>query len=163
MKISLPVRGAFGQNDWCLYQEPAPPTQGGYHDPSHPFGASQDLHLLLPPGPLGPISSPEWIAIDNELEPDHLARLVDEAVSQLDLSCLISSYAGTGSKAYPPGLMLRIVVYHLAIGEARPAPGGGSRHAAKTLRSSGSASASPRREVASTPFNTAWRPTSITG
>jgi transposase len=65
-------------------------------------------------------SSPERIAIDYELEPDHLARLVDDAVSQLDLSCLITSYAGTGSKAYPPGLMLRIVFYHLAIGEALP-------------------------------------------
>ena len=65
-------------------------------------------------------SSPEWIALDAKLDPDHLARLVDEGIAQLDLSPLITSYAGTGSEAYPPALMLRIVVYHLAIGEGRP-------------------------------------------
>jgi hypothetical protein len=107
MKKSLPVRGAFGQNHWCLYQEPAPPTQGGHYDPSHPFGARQDLHFALPPGPWDR-SSPEWIAIDTKREPDHPARLVDEAVAQLDLSPLINAYAGTGSAVYSPGLMLRI-------------------------------------------------------
>lgn len=65
-------------------------------------------------------SSPEWIAIDAKLDADDLARLVDAAIAELDLSSLNTSYAGTGSEAYPPELMLRIVVYHLAIGESRP-------------------------------------------
>jgi transposase len=65
-------------------------------------------------------SSPQWADIDGRLGHDHTARLVDEVVARLDLSPLVESYAGTGSEAYPPGLMLRVVLYQLALGEDRP-------------------------------------------
>ena len=65
-------------------------------------------------------SSPEWVAIDARLPADHLARLIDEAVDRLDLGPLIDSYAGTGSEPYHPALLLRVVLYQLAIGADRP-------------------------------------------
>src|SRR5262245_13903220 len=66
-------------------------------------------------------SSPQWIDIDQRLPQDHLARLIDEAVGLLDLQPLLRSYAGKGSKAYHPALMLRIVLYQLACGVHPPA------------------------------------------
>jgi transposase len=66
-------------------------------------------------------SSPQWIDIDQRLPHDHLARLIDEAVALLDLQPLLGSYAGNGSKAYHPALMLRILLYELASGVRAPA------------------------------------------
>jgi len=66
-------------------------------------------------------SSPQWIDIDQRLPHDHLARLIDEAVAPLDLQPLLGSYAGKGSKAYHPALMLRIILYQLACGVRQPA------------------------------------------
>jgi transposase len=66
-------------------------------------------------------SSPQWIDIDQRLPHDHLARLIDEAVALLDLQPLLRSYAGKGSKAYHPALMLRIILYELAYGLHPPA------------------------------------------
>jgi transposase len=65
-------------------------------------------------------SSPPWIDIDQRLPHDHLARLIDEAVARLDLQPLLRSYAGRGSQAYHPALMLRIVLYQLACGVHQP-------------------------------------------
>jgi transposase len=65
-------------------------------------------------------SSPQWIDIDQRLPHDHLARLIDEAVTRLDLQPLLRSYAGRGSPAYHPALMLRIVLYQLACGVHQP-------------------------------------------
>ncbi len=65
--------------------------------------------------------SPEWIAIDDTLPADHLARVIDEAVDQLDLTPLFASYAGVGSRAHRPDLMLKIVVYELQTGQRSPA------------------------------------------
>jgi len=55
----------------------------------------------------------EWIAIDDDLPVDHLARVIDEAVDQLDLTPLFASYAGVGSRAQRPDLMLKIALYEL--------------------------------------------------
>src|SRR2546425_5750416 len=66
-------------------------------------------------------SSPQWIDIDQRLPHDHFARLIDEAVALLDLQPLLRSYAGKGSKAYHPALMLRIILYELACGLHPPA------------------------------------------
>src|SRR5690349_20311542 len=66
-------------------------------------------------------SSPPGIDIDQRLPPDHLARLIDEAVAVLDLPPLLRSYAGKGSKAYHPARMLRIILGQLACGVRSPA------------------------------------------
>lgn len=42
--------------------------------------------------------SPEWLAIEDTLPADHLARLINEAVDHLDLTPLFASYAGVGSQ-----------------------------------------------------------------
>ncbi len=65
-------------------------------------------------------SSPQWQDIDGRLPEDHPARLIDQAVDHLDLSALFDSYAGTGSPAYRPDLMLKIVLYELHAGEQSP-------------------------------------------
>jgi len=66
-------------------------------------------------------TSAEWIAIDDTLPADHLARLIDEAVDQLDLTPLFASYAGVGSRAHRPDLMLKIVLYEIQTGHHSPA------------------------------------------
>jgi transposase len=65
--------------------------------------------------------SPEWIALDDALPADHLARVIDEAVDQLDLTALFASYAGVGSRAHRPDLMLKIVLYEVQTGHHSPA------------------------------------------
>jgi transposase len=65
--------------------------------------------------------SPEWIQIDDRLPVDHLARVIDEAVDQLDLTRLFASYAGVGSRAHRPDLMLKIVLYEIQTGHHSPA------------------------------------------
>lgn len=60
--------------------------------------------FLLPP------SMEEW------LPEDHLARFVVEVVAQLDLSRIKTAYAGRGSKAYPPEVLLALLFYGYASG-----------------------------------------------
>jgi transposase len=65
--------------------------------------------------------SPQWIDIDDALPVDHLARVIDEAVDQLDLTALFASYAGVGSRAHRPDLMLKVVLYEVQTGHHSPA------------------------------------------
>jgi transposase len=65
--------------------------------------------------------SPEWLQIEDALPADHLARLIDEAVDQLDLTPVFASYAGVGSQAHRPDLMLKIVLYEIQTGHHSPA------------------------------------------
>ena len=60
--------------------------------------------FLLPP------SLQEW------LPEDHLARFLVEIVDQLDLTPLEMAYAGRGSKAYHPGMLLALLFYGYATG-----------------------------------------------
>jgi transposase len=60
--------------------------------------------FLLPP------SLQEW------LPEDHLARFVADVVEDLDLTPLERAYAGRGSKAYHPGMLLALLFYGYATG-----------------------------------------------
>jgi transposase len=60
--------------------------------------------FLLPP------SIQEW------LPEGHLARYVVEVVEQLDLSALERAYAGRGYDAYPPAMLLSLLIYGYATG-----------------------------------------------
>lgn len=60
--------------------------------------------FLLPP------SLQEW------LPEDHLARFIVDVVDGLDLSLLERAYAGRGSKAYHPGMLLALLFYGYATG-----------------------------------------------
>ena len=83
---------------------------------SQPVKATQ-RHFAPPPWDR---SSPQWRDIDHLLPSDHPARVIDHAVDHLDLSALFDSYSGTGSQAYRPDLMLKIVLYELHTGEQSP-------------------------------------------
>ena len=64
----------------------------------------RDTLFLLPP------SMEDW------LPDDHLARFVVDIVGQLDLTAIKSSYAGRGSKAHHPEMLLALLFYGYATG-----------------------------------------------
>ena len=64
----------------------------------------RDTAYLLPP------SVDEWLA------QDHLARFVVEVIEQLDLSDLTRQYAGRGSAAHHPAVLLGLLIYGYASG-----------------------------------------------
>ena len=68
------------------------------------IAVDRDTAYLLPP------------SVDEWLPQDHLARFVVEVIDQLDLSELTRQYAGRGSDAYHPGMLLGLLVYGYATG-----------------------------------------------
>ncbi len=64
----------------------------------------RDTAYLLPP------------SVDEWLPQDHLARFVVEVIDQMDLKELTRQYAGRGSDAYHPAMMLGLLVYGYATG-----------------------------------------------
>lgn len=66
--------------------------------------ADRDTVYLFPP------SVSDW------LPEKHLARFVVEVVDQLDLSELTGQYAGRGSKAHHPAVLLSLLIYGYATG-----------------------------------------------
>lgn len=66
--------------------------------------ADRKTDYLLPP------------SVDDWLNEGHLARFIVEVVDQLDLSNLTRQYAGRGSKAHHPAILLAILVYGYATG-----------------------------------------------
>ena len=64
----------------------------------------RDTLFLLPP------SMNDW------LPEGHLARFVVEIVGQLDLTVIKSAYAGRGSRAYHPEMLLALLFYGYATG-----------------------------------------------
>lgn len=55
-------------------------------------------------------------SVDEWLPDGHLARFVVDVVEQLDLSALTRRYAGRGSKAHHPAVLLNLLVYGYATG-----------------------------------------------
>ncbi len=68
------------------------------------ISANRHQQYLFPP------SIQDW------LPEDHMARFVVDIVSQLDLQPLSKSYAGRGSKAYHPEVLLSLLFYGYATG-----------------------------------------------
>ena len=64
----------------------------------------RDTQFLFPP------SVQEW------LPEDHLARFIVDMVEQLDLSGLEQSYAGRGSDAHHPAMLVALLIYGYATG-----------------------------------------------
>ncbi len=57
---------------------------------------------------------PDWLRLDQQLAADHPARLIDQAVDQLDLQPYLPDfYAGFGSSSWHPALLLKIALYEL--------------------------------------------------
>jgi transposase len=70
--------------------------------------------------PPWPEDSPPWQELDEELDANHLARVVVERVRALDLSDLTRSYSGAGSRPYRPDLMLCIALIEIQRGRHSP-------------------------------------------
>mgnify|MGYP001035282515 FL=1 len=68
------------------------------------IAVDRDTAYLLPP------------SVDEWLPQNHLARFVVEVIDQLDLSELTRQYAGRGSDAYHPAMLLGLLVYGYATG-----------------------------------------------
>ena len=79
-----------------------------------------------PPGPrwISPpwtTASDRWLEIDRDLPADHRARQISELVAALDLAPLVGSYAGLGSAAHPPELLVRLALFEIHRGCLSPA------------------------------------------
>ncbi len=68
------------------------------------ISADRETDYLFPP------SMQDW------LPEDHLARFVADVVDQLDLSELTRQYAGRGSQAHHPAILLGLLIYGYATG-----------------------------------------------
>ncbi len=68
------------------------------------IAVDRETAYLLPP------------SVDEWLPQSHLARFVVEVIEQLDLSELTRQYAGRGSDAYHPAMLLGLLVYGYATG-----------------------------------------------
>ena len=55
-------------------------------------------------------------SVDDWVPENHLARFVVDIVSRLDLSTIKNGYAGRGSDAYPPSMMVALLFYAYATG-----------------------------------------------
>ena len=64
----------------------------------------RDTLFLMPP------SVNDWVP------ENHLSRFVVDIVNRLDLSPIINAYAGRGSDAYPPSMMIALLFYAYATG-----------------------------------------------
>ncbi len=68
------------------------------------ISVDRDTAYLLPP------------SVDEWLPEDHLARFVVEVIDRLDLSELVRQYAGRGSDAHHPAVLLGLLIYGYANG-----------------------------------------------
>src|SRR5664279_5730885 len=65
---------------------------------------SSTQYFLLPP------------SVEDFIKEDHLARLIDEVVDNIDTSAIENRYSYLGQKSYHPKLLLKLLFYGYAIG-----------------------------------------------
>ena len=66
-------------------------------------------------------TSVEWQARDQRMPEPHVAREIERAVEQLDLSAVYATYQGRGSPPVRPDLLVKMILYELQIGRPSPA------------------------------------------
>lgn len=66
-------------------------------------------------------SSAQWLELDSKFDRSHRARIVENAVNQLGSQKLRKIYRGAGSLAFPPELMLKMVLFEYLQGRTSPA------------------------------------------
>lgn len=49
--------------------------------------------------------------LEEEIEPNHLVRVVNAAIEQMDLSAVYAQYAGGGTSSYHPKMLLKVLIY----------------------------------------------------
>ena len=114
---------------WNLCFRPSRNSLGGDSPESRLQAAlpMRQLTLFLDnaPGPrwIAPpwtTASDRWLEIDRDLPVDHRARRIVEIVAELDLTPLVDSYAGLGSPAHPPALLVRLALFEIHRGCLSP-------------------------------------------
>jgi len=70
--------------------------------------------------PPAPIESELWRHWDEQLDANHIVRVIKDGVAGLDLGALRKSYSGRGSAPYPPELMLAMVLVEKHAGHCSP-------------------------------------------
>jgi transposase len=68
-----------------------------------------------------PADHPRWKQIDEKLEENHKARIVERQVNRVDRECLDKLYRDVGSIAFDPVALLKIVLYQILKGNRSPA------------------------------------------
>lgn len=68
-----------------------------------------------------PETHAKWRQIDKVLAPDHVARVVERQVNQLDRTPLDAAYRGVGRAAYDPVPLLKMALYQSLKGHHSPA------------------------------------------
>jgi len=68
-----------------------------------------------------PPSHSRWKEIDEKLEDDQHARVVERQVDRLDSQCLQELYSNVGSLAYDPVVLLKVVLFQILKGNRSPA------------------------------------------
>jgi hypothetical protein len=61
-----------------------------------------------------------WRELDAQLQPDHLAREIRQAMPRLDVTALYTSYGGRGKTLHRPDVMLAMVLFELRRGQRKP-------------------------------------------
>jgi transposase len=51
------------------------------------------------------------VDLDEEIDPEHLVRVIHTVVEKMDLSKLYAQYAGGGTSSYHPKMMLKVLIY----------------------------------------------------
>lgn len=67
----------------------------------------QNQNQLLPP------------RLTDLINPDHTARLINKVIDELDTSFIEETYSPDGQHAYPPKMLLKVLVYGYTIGLRR--------------------------------------------
>lgn len=55
-------------------------------------------------------------SLEDAVAKDHIARLINHAVDKMDLSFLENQYSPNGQHAYPPSMLLKILIYGYSVG-----------------------------------------------
>ena len=54
--------------------------------------------------------------LESKIAPDHLARLINKAVDDMDLSFIENTYSNDGQHAFNPRMLLKVLVYGYSLG-----------------------------------------------
>lgn len=54
------------------------------------------------------------IDLNDKIPPNHLVRVINEAIDQIDIATLVARYKGGGTSSYHPRMMLKVLVYALS-------------------------------------------------
>ncbi len=69
----------------------------------------KSTHVVFKPCTMGQLQLPT--DLETLIPPNHLVRVVHDAIEKMDLSPLLKHYNGGGTSSYHPKMMLKVLVY----------------------------------------------------